>query len=308
MKKGQKSRRGGIQDLLCPFTYVRITQGNGVGTHRGTLAFDIASKNKTEEAYYAPCDVKCVMIYPSSGQAMWQSLEKVRMPSGLIDYVTMVTVHDNSFNSYVGQVISQGIQLGNKGTKGNATGIHAHIEIARGQKTSRNWYKNSYGIYTMNDEIMMEDAFFMDNTEIDPTSIARNWRYLTSVSEGAADQILYPGSKVKFQGVFLVNRAFYPNKTYPNGAVISYQTCYRGAFGSAGYIPCGPLIKCDQNGNNGDAHGTLYTGNYFKCDTIFTVIRASAPTSQCPNGIATIKADGISFKVDCGVLYEISDS
>lgn len=32
MQKEQTSRRGGIQDLLCPFEYVKITQGAGVGS------------------------------------------------------------------------------------------------------------------------------------------------------------------------------------------------------------------------------------------------------------------------------------
>ena len=87
MQKGMTSRRNQIQDLLCPFLYVKITQGaNGNYSHKGTMACDIGYKFDKNEAYYAPCDIKCVWIYPSSGQSMWQSLEKVRFANGIIDY------------------------------------------------------------------------------------------------------------------------------------------------------------------------------------------------------------------------------
>ena len=37
MYKGQKSVRGGIQDFLCPFTDMYITQGSNMGTHVKTV-------------------------------------------------------------------------------------------------------------------------------------------------------------------------------------------------------------------------------------------------------------------------------
>lgn len=183
MRKGQTSVRGGIQDLLCPFEYVAITQASGVGTHKGTRAVDIGFKSASNprEAFYAPCDVKCVWTYPQNGQAMWQSLNKVRLANGKIDYVTFVTCHDNSFDAREGQIVKQGVQLGNKGNKGGATGIHTHIEIALGRKTLNNWYKNSYGIYTMNDEIDFDSAFFMDNTEVKSILGIEQWKYLKDV-------------------------------------------------------------------------------------------------------------------------------
>ena len=46
MYKGQKSIRGGIEDFLCPFTDMYITQGsNGKYSHRGILK-NITVKNK----------------------------------------------------------------------------------------------------------------------------------------------------------------------------------------------------------------------------------------------------------------------
>lgn len=205
MKKGQTSVRGGIQDLLCPFTYVAITQGSNVGTHRGTKAVDIGFKNSASprEPYYAPCDVKCVWTYPSNGQAMWQSVNKVRLANGKINYVTFVTCHDSSFDAKVGQVVKQGKQLGNKGDKGGATGIHCHIELAIGKKTIADWHKNSYGIWTFNDEVYFDDAFFMDNTECKKTMGDENWRYLKGVSvntnTSAKKKLYLPASATRWR-------------------------------------------------------------------------------------------------------------
>jgi hypothetical protein len=169
MKKGQKSKHGGYQDLLCPFTTVYVTQFSGGNyTHKGTKAYDVrGDKAGVRYAYYAPCDVKCVKIIPSYGEAIWQSINKVRFANGQIDYCTFTTVHDNSFNAKVGTIVKQGVQLGNMGTKGNATGVHCHIEVSRGKKN--NIYKNKYGNYMFmpySDEVLPRNAFFMDNTNI----------------------------------------------------------------------------------------------------------------------------------------------
>lgn len=168
MQKGQKSIRGGIQDFLCPFTDMYITQGSGGAySHRGTMANDVRGiEAGVRYPYYAPCDVKCIWTYPSSGQAMWQSLEKVRFANGNIDYATFVTCHDNTFDAYVGQVVPQGNQLGNMGDKGNATGVHCHIEIAQHKYDLSNWQQNQYGIWCFPNETDTDDCYFVNDTNI----------------------------------------------------------------------------------------------------------------------------------------------
>lgn len=165
MKALQTSVRGGVQDFLCPFTELKITQVENVGTHLGTKAIDVASATPGYRApYYAPCDIKCVAIYPSSGQAMWQSLKPVRIADGRIGHVTFMTVHDDSFDAYVGMVREQGKQIGNMGMKGYATGVHVHFQASFGKDTS--WFKNKHNIYMFNNEIYVDDLMFMDGTEI----------------------------------------------------------------------------------------------------------------------------------------------
>ena len=175
MIKGQKSVRGGIEDMLHPCTDIYITQGsNGGYSHKGIMANDIRGKQAgVREPYYAPCTVKCMAVYPSSGQAMWQSTGDVRCPNGYVGKVTFMTAHDDSFNAKVGMVVPQGNQLGNMGTKGNATGVHLHFQTA--QTSSTKWYKNNYGIYRFENEVDIDDVCFVDNTNI-LKGMGGNWR------------------------------------------------------------------------------------------------------------------------------------
>ena len=110
MKKGQTSKTNGIQNFLCPFTEIRVTQVENVGSHLGTKSVDVASKKAgTKAAYYAPADIKCVWTYPKNGESRWQTVNKVRCPNGYIGIVTFEIAHDETFNAYVGMTVKQEI-------------------------------------------------------------------------------------------------------------------------------------------------------------------------------------------------------
>ena len=180
MKKGDTSRRNGIQDVLCPFTDWYCTQGaNDSYSHRGSEANDIRGlKAGIRYPYYAPVDVRCVNINRAYAFVWWQSIEKVRLADGTIDYVTFLCGHDNTINCYIGQTIKQGVQIGNMGNAGNATGVHCHIEVGRGRQDT--WVKNQYGVYSIPNQIPLENVFFMNNTNI-LLGIA-DWKYLDDVN------------------------------------------------------------------------------------------------------------------------------
>lgn len=175
MIKGQKSVRGGIEDFLCPFTDMYITQGSNSGfSHKGIMANDVrGTQAGVRYPYYAPCTVKCLKTYSESGQVMWQSVNKVRFSNGRVDYATFMTTHDDTMDAKVGMIVPQGNQLGNMGTKGNATGVHCHIEISQSADTS--WTKNQYRIYHFNNEYDLDDCYFVDNTNI-LNGMGGNWR------------------------------------------------------------------------------------------------------------------------------------
>ena len=204
MYKGQKSVRGGVEDFLCPFTDMYITQGsNGGYSHQGIMANDVRGVEEgVRYAYYAPCSCKCIKIYPESGQSMWQSLSPVRFANGRIDYATFMIAHDDTQDCYPGQQVPQGNQLGNMGTKGNATGVHCHIEISQSSDTS--WFKNQYGNYMFNNEYDTDDCYFVDNTNI-INGMGGNWKVTSDIKIGEeVDQILHVGSHVQIPGTFEV--------------------------------------------------------------------------------------------------------
>lgn len=206
MKKFQTSRRGGIQDFLCPFTDMFITQGsNGAFSHKGTMANDVRGLQAgIRYPYYAPCDVKCIWTYPASGQACWQSLEKVRFANGKIDYATFMTCHDDTFDAYVGLIRKQGEQIGNMGTCGNATGVHCHIEISQTKCSMSSWHKNNYGIYCFDEESDTDESYFVDNTNI-IEGMGGNWKNTSDVPVSeVVDQILHKGSHVVLTGTYEV--------------------------------------------------------------------------------------------------------
>ena len=180
MYKGQKSVRGDIEDFLCPFTDMYITQGsNSSYSHKGIMANDVRGLEAgVRYPYYSPCTCKCIKVYPESGQSMWQSINKVRFANGRIDYATFMIAHDDSQDCYVGQVVPQGNQLGNMGTKGNATGVHCHIQTEQGNDIS--WYKNVYGNYQFNNEVDLDDMYFVDNTNI-IEGMGGSWKHTTDV-------------------------------------------------------------------------------------------------------------------------------
>ena len=180
MRKNDKSVRGGIEDFLCPFEDMYITQGsNGKYSHRGTMANDVRGKEVGKRyLIYAPCDIVCLKLYPSSGQAMFQSKRKVRFANGRIDYATFMVAHDNTMDCYVGQEFKQGESFFQMGDKGFATGIHTHIQIS--QSSDIAWYKNEYGIYKFHNEYDTDDCYFVDNTNI-LNGMGGNWKLTKDV-------------------------------------------------------------------------------------------------------------------------------
>lgn len=183
MQKGQKASKDGIQYFLCPFTDMYITQGSGgLYSHRGTMANDVRGKDVgVRYPYYAPCDCKLIWCDKTNGQGMWQSLNKVIFANGNIDYATFVTAHDNTFDAIPGQIVRQGEQLGNMGDKGNATGVHCHIEIAQHLYNLSNWKKNKYGIYCFPNETDTDDCYFINGTNI-LNGMGGNWKMIPEKS------------------------------------------------------------------------------------------------------------------------------
>jgi GH25 family lysozyme M1 (1,4-beta-N-acetylmuramidase) len=189
----------GYEYFMCPMTEFKITQVENVGTHLGTKAVDFASGTAGYRApYYAPATVKCIKTVPSYGEATWQTVNKVHCPNGYFGIVTFETVHDNTFNAYVGMVIKQGQQLGNMGDAGRANGVHLHIEFT--QSANGNMAYNSYGIYTFTaTESYVDDTFYVDDTNV-ITPMAGNWRKCNAGS-GSTTSGYNPSQLIQEDGI-----------------------------------------------------------------------------------------------------------
>lgn len=313
MIKGQTSRRGGIQDFLCPFTDMYITQGSNMGTHRGTGANDVrGAYGGVRYPYYAPCDCKLIWFDKSNGEGMWQSIEKVRFANGNIDYATFVTAHDNSFDAdkTMGNTIYQGKQLGNMGDKagngGKVTGVHCHIEIAQHKYDISNWKKNSYGIYCFPNETDTDDCYFVDNTNI-IYGMGGNWKYLSNIpvdEQGEkADQILHKGSKVRFDGVFKVDILKRGTNLFGNTKLtgVSFDTYYNEKAKDYHWIPLDDWKEVNQNGSTDGQDDVVVGGvSWVKNDNIYEVKEIDIPTNS-----AKLTLNGHDVWVYSTFLYEV---
>lgn len=313
MYAGQKSVRGGIEDFLCPFTDMYITQGSQMGSHRGTMANDVRGASAgVRYPYYAPCDCKLIWFDKSNGQGMWQSVNKVRFANGNIDYATFVTAHDNSFDAdkTMGQTIPQGNQLGNMGDKAGGgayvTGIHCHIEISQHKYDISNWQKNGYGIWCFPNETDTDDCYFVDGTNI-IYGMGGNWKYISQIpvdDKGEAkDQILHKGSKVRFDGVFKVDILKRGTNWFGNTILtgVSYNTYYNEQAKDYHWIPLDDWKEVDYGGNT-DGQDDIVVGgvSYVKNDNIYEVKDIDVPTNS-----AKLTLNGHDVWVYSTFLYEV---
>ena len=270
MYKGQKSIRGGIEDFLCPFTDMYITQGsNGKYSHKGIMANDVRGRVAgIRYPYYAPCKSICIKTYKESGQVMWQSLNKVRFANGRIDYATYMTAHDDTMDAYIGQIVEQGDQLGNMGKKGNATGIHCHIQISQSKDIS--WFKNIFGNYQFNNEYDLDDCYFVDYTNIIQGQ-GGSWKttgkvpVIEMIGKEALDQIIHPGSKVMFDGIFSVDIIKRGTNYFGNTKLtgVSYNTYYNEKAKSYHWIPLNDWTETDKYGNPIEQDNIVYGGESY---------------------------------------------
>lgn len=285
---GQKSIRGGIEDFLCPFTDMYITQGsNNAFSHRGVMANDVRGRVAgIKYPYYAPCTSRCLRTYPASGQVMWQSVNKVRFANGRIDYATYMTAHDNTMNAYVGQIVKQGEQLGNMGDKGNTTGVHCHIQVSQSNDTT--WVKNEYGIYKFNNEYDLDDCYFVDYTNI-IYGMGGDWVTTGNVpvielpGSNAVDQILHVGSKIKFDGIFKVDIIKRNTNLFGNTKLtgVSYNDYYNEKAAAYHWIPLDDFVEVDKYGSKINQDDVVFGGaSYVINENVYDVKEIDIPTNS----------------------------
>lgn len=118
----------------------------------------------------------------------------------------------------------------------------------------------------------------------------------TSSSTGA-DQILYKGSKVKFDGIFKVDTIDIKNNLFGS------KTLTGSITQSYHWLPSGPFTEVDANGNVTSDQKLGAGSSYVKNDNIYTVQNIDVPTNS-----AELNIDGRKVWVFSKYLKEISDN
>ena len=155
-----------MEKAVLMMDYLRVTQtGDNDYTHKGDKAIDIAGNDTRIDSLKAPFTGTIKKIYTENNAVWLESNEKVLYADGTIDYMTVLTLHDNDVsNLKVGDVIKQGQVYYDEGTKGLTTGNHIHLAVGKGKFTGSGWYKNNYGYWCINNQIDVYKGLFLLNT------------------------------------------------------------------------------------------------------------------------------------------------
>ena len=173
----------GYQVVLFPLEYIYVSQADdSTFSHEGGSwywATDYLGWNSEGRVYrcqcYAPVDLKCIYLDRVECMACWESLNKVHLANGLIDYFGIITYHDNDIADgliNVGDIKYQGQPFVKTGTGGNVTGDHVHIETGYGKYTNPNVstgrgtpnYKYHFTDYTDVKRLHNYNAMYINDT------------------------------------------------------------------------------------------------------------------------------------------------
>ena len=158
-----------MEKAVLLMKYLNVTQrGDESFSHKGDKAIDLAGKDGNIDELKAPFTGTIKRIYENSNAVWLESNEKVMYADGSVDYMTVLTLHDNDIsNLSIGKVIKQGETYYNEGTKGYATGNHIHLSVGKGKFEGSGWYKNEYGNWCINNQIDVNKALYiLDTTDI----------------------------------------------------------------------------------------------------------------------------------------------
>ena len=154
-----------MEKAVLLMDYLNITQGsNGEFSHKGDKAIDIAGRDAGIDPLKAPFTGVVKRIYEKNNSVWLESKDKVVYADNTVDYMTVLTMHDDSINLKVGDIIKQGEVYYNEGSKGDTTGNHIHLAVGRGKFTGNGWYKNEYDNWCINNQYDVNKALFLFDT------------------------------------------------------------------------------------------------------------------------------------------------
>lgn len=183
----------GYEVALFPLEYLNMSQDEGGDySHVGTYNIDFLGWGALGRILncpiYAPCTMKVVdrwLNYAGGNMVCFESVNKVHLPNGQLDYLTISFAHDqNPPITNIGATVTQGDLCYHTGTYGNVTGDHVHSCLGQGHYqgfttrlgghqdlTNRIHYWD--GVY-VNDTVIINGYNHNWRTWIQPTPITTN--------------------------------------------------------------------------------------------------------------------------------------
>lgn len=132
----------GYEVALFPLEYMNMSQDEGADySHQGTYNIDFLGWGANGRVYncpiYAPCTMKVVatwLNYSGGNSVFFESVNKVHLPNGQLDYLTISFAHDpNPPYTTIGDIVQQGQLCYHTGSYGQVTGDHVHSCVGQGQ-------------------------------------------------------------------------------------------------------------------------------------------------------------------------------
>ena len=160
----------GYEIALFPFEYLYMSQLEGGDfSHINTYNIDFlgwdANGRVLQCSFYAPCTLECVAIWDaSSNNRVYQSVNKVHLADGTLDYLTIGFAHDDNPVHNVGDIIQQGALLGHTGTAGQVTGDHTHTCCGKG--AYQGYTQRAGGHYDLTNRIHYWQGVYVNDTDI----------------------------------------------------------------------------------------------------------------------------------------------
>ena len=169
----------GYEVALFPLPYLYMTQDEGGNfTHLGTYNIDLIGYNPNANApVYAPCTMKVVQYatgFAAGNRVTFQSVDKVHLPNGALDYLTIGFAHDpHPPITAMGAEVQQGALCYHTGSYGQVTGDHTHT--CAGQGPFMGYRLRETGHWDLANRIHYWDAVFVNDTKI-IQGYNHNWR------------------------------------------------------------------------------------------------------------------------------------
>lgn len=166
-----------IEKAVLMMDYLNVSQkAGGEFSHKGDKALDLSGKDGGIDSLKAPFTGIVKRIYTNANAVWLESKDKVEYADGTIDYMTVLTMHDNDVsNLKVGDIVKQGKYYYDEGTRGYATGNHIHLSVGKGKFTGNGWYKNEYGSWCINNQIDVYKGLYLYDTTKVINSGGYNW-------------------------------------------------------------------------------------------------------------------------------------